>query len=157
MDPPGKPLSLAPVALEMRSLPEGGLVLRSRQELRPYARSLGELLRHWARTAPGRVFLAEREAAEGRRRLPCGGTLDAVERIAGALLARGLGPSRPVAILSDNGIDHALLQLAAMHVGIPAVPVSPAYSLLSGDHARLRHVLALTRPALVYAPDGARF
>src|SRR5258708_12856659 len=79
MDPPGKPLSLAPVALEMRSLPEGGLVLRSRQELRPYARSLGELLRHWARTAPGRVFLAEREAAEGWRPLTYGGALPAAE------------------------------------------------------------------------------
>jgi feruloyl-CoA synthase len=157
MEPPGKPLSLAPVALETRRLPEGGLVLRSRQELRPYARSLGELLRHWARAAPGRLFLAEREAAEGWRRLTYGGAIDAVERIAGALLARGLGPNRPVAILSDNGIDHALLQLAALHVGIPAVPVSPAYSLLSSDHARLRHVLALTRPGLVYAADGAGF
>src|SRR5258708_37631509 len=95
MDPPGKPLSLAPVALEMRSLPEGGLVLRSRQELRPYARSLGELLRHWARTAPGRVFLAEREAAEGWRRLTYGGGLAAVARSARALLGRCLvaGPA----------------------------------------------------------------
>src|SRR5258708_5908648 len=104
MDPPGKPLSLAPVALEMRSLPEGGLVLRSRQELRPYARSLGELLRHWARTAPGRVFLAEREAAEGWRRLTYGGTPAPGARSARALLARGPRPSPPVAIPSPHGI-----------------------------------------------------
>src|SRR5258708_36952595 len=95
MDPPGKPLSLAPVALEMRSLPDGGLVLRSRQELRPYARSLGELLRHWARTAPGRVFLAEREAAEGWRRLTYGGAPDPVGRDAGALPAPGPRPGPP--------------------------------------------------------------
>jgi len=85
MEPPSKPLSLQPVALETRRLPDGGLVLRSRQELQPYARSLGELLRHWARTAPERVFLAEREAAEGWRRLTYRGALDAAERIAGAL------------------------------------------------------------------------
>jgi feruloyl-CoA synthase len=157
MDAPRKPLSLAPVAIETRTLPDGGLVLRSRQELRPHARCLGELLRHWARAAPERVFLAEREPAGGWRRLAYGAALDAVERIAGALLARGLDRKRPVALLSDNAIDHALLQLAAMHVGIPVVPISPAYSLLSSDHARLRHVLALTRPGLVYAADGAAF
>jgi feruloyl-CoA synthase len=157
MDAPSKPLRLAPVAIETRALPDGGLVLRSRQELKPYARSLGELLRHWARAAPGRVFLAEREPAGGWRRLAYGAALDAVERIAGALLARGLDRERPVALLSDNGIGHALLQLAAMHVGIPAVPISPAYSLLSSDHARLRHVLALTQPGLIYAADGAGF
>lgn len=156
-DAPRKPLSLAPVAIETRALPDGGLVLRSRQELKPFARSLGELLRHWARAAPGRVFLAEREPAGGWRRLTYGAALDAVERIAGALLARGLDRERPVALLSDNAIDHALLQLAAMHVGIPAVPISPAHSLLSSDHARLRHALALTRPGLVYAADGAAF
>jgi len=91
------------------------------------------------------------------RRLSYGAALAAVERIAGALLARGLERDRPVAVLSENGIDNGLLQLAAMHVGIPVVPISPAYSLLSGDHAKLRAILELTRPGLVYAGDGARY
>jgi feruloyl-CoA synthase len=155
--PPFKPLRLAPAAIEARSLPDGGLVLRSRHELRPYARCVGEHLRHWAGAAPERTFLAERNADGGWRRVGYGAALEAVERIAGALLERGLGVDRPVAILSDNGVDHGLLQLAALQVGIPAVPISPAYSLLAEDHAQLRYIVELTRPGLVYAADGARF
>ncbi len=167
--PPWKPLSLAPAAVEARPLPGGGMLLRSRLELRPYPRCLGEWLLAWAAAAPDRTFLAERdELAEsddggrggghrGWRRLSYGAALAAVERIAGALLARGLDRDRPVAVLSENGIDNGLLQLAAMHAGIPVVPISPAYSLLSGDHAKLRAILDVTRPGLVYAGDGARY
>jgi feruloyl-CoA synthase len=155
--PPFKPLNLAPVAIDTRPLPDGGLVMRSRHELRPYPRCLGELLRHWAGAAPERTFLAERNSDGGWRRVSYGEALENVERIASALLERGLGEDRPVALLSDNGVDHGLLQLAALHVGIPAVPVSPAYSLLSEDHAQLRYIFEMVRPGLVYAADGERF
>jgi feruloyl-CoA synthase len=157
---PVKPLRLAPVAIETRPLPDGGLVLRSRHELKPYPRCIGEYLRCWAGAAPDRTFLAEHppENPEGDwRRVTYGEALEAVERIASALLERGLSPERPVALLSDNGVDHGLLQLAALHAGIPAVPISPAYSLLSEDHTQLRYIFELTRPGLVYALDGERF
>jgi feruloyl-CoA synthase len=154
---PWKPLALAPAAVEARPLADGGLVLRSPQELLPYPRSLGELLYRWEREAPDRTFLAERDAEGGWRRITYGQTLAAVERIAAALLARGLGPQRAVAVLSENGVDNALLQLAAMHVGIPVVPNSPAYSLQSQDHAQLRYILDLAAPGLIYAVDGARY
>jgi feruloyl-CoA synthase len=154
---PVKPLTLAPVDVEAHRLPDGGLLMRSRQELRPYPRCLGELLQHWAGAAPDRTFLAERGGDGGWRRVSFAGALEAVERIASALLERDLSPERPVALLSDNGVDHGLLQLAAMYVGVPAVPVSPAYSLLAEDHAQLRYILELTRPGLVYAADGDRF
>lgn len=154
---PFKPLSLAPVAVETRALANGGMVLRSRHELQPYAGRLGELLHSWARAAPERVFLAERDADGDWRRVSYSAALGAVERIASALLERGLDANRPVALLSDNGIDHGLLQLAAMQVGVPAVPISPAYSLLATDHAQLRYILELVRPGLVYAADGDRF
>ena len=154
---PRKPLTLAPVDVEAIPLPDGGLRMRSRQELRPYPRCLGEHLRHWAGAAPERTFLAERGGDGGWRRVSYAGALEAVERIASALLERDVSPERPVALLSDNGVDHGLLQLAAMQVGVPAVPVSPAYSLLAEDHAQLRYILELTRPGLVYAADGERY
>ncbi|HTQ80518.1 MAG TPA: feruloyl-CoA synthase [Thermoanaerobaculia bacterium] len=154
---PWKPLRLAPVDLAAYPLPGGGLLLRSRQELAPFFRCLGEPLHRWAREAPDRTFLAERTAGDDWRRVSYGEALAAVESLASALLDRGLGADRPVVLLSDNGIDHALLQLGAMHVGIPAVPISPAYSLLSQDHAQLRYLLELTHPGLVYAADGNRF
>ena len=118
---------------------------------------MGELLQRWAGAAPERTFLAERDPSGGWRRVSYGAALDAVERIAGALLARGLDAERPVALLSENGVDHGLLQLAAMHAGIPAVPISPAYSLLATDHAQLRYILDLVRPGLVYVGDGERY
>ncbi|HVT14937.1 MAG TPA: feruloyl-CoA synthase [Thermoanaerobaculia bacterium] len=157
---PRKPLRLAPPAVEVRRLANGGMVLRSRQELGAYPRCLGEMLRGWAREAPERTFLAEREAGgvgDGWRRVTYGAARDAVERIAGALVARDLPAGRTVAILSDNGVDSGLLQLAAMEVGIPAAPISPAYSLMSRDHARLRAIVELARPGLIYARDGASF
>jgi feruloyl-CoA synthase len=152
-----KSLPLCPVAIETRTLPDGGLILRSRHELKPYPRCLGEHLRHWAGAVPDRTFLAERGPEGAWRRVTYAGALETVERIASALLERGLNQDRPVALLSDNGIDHGLLQLAALHAGIPAVPVSPAYSLLSEDHAQLRYIFELTRPGLVYAADGDQF
>src|SRR5712692_1349057 len=137
--------------------PDGSRILRSRQALLPYPRRLGEYLEHWARTAPDRVFLAERDGAADWRRVTYAAAWRAARAIGSALVARGLGAERPVVILSENGIDHALLMLGALQVGVPVAPVSVAYSRLSQDFAKLRHIVALVRPGLVYARDGAAF
>ncbi len=149
-------LRLAPaqVRLEQRG---GNTYLRSPDKLRPYARCVTEWLVHWSDKAPERVFLAERAPSGAWRKLGYRETYGAVRRIAQALLDRGLGPDRPVAILSDNGIDHALLALAAMHVGIPVAPISPAYSLMSRDFGKLRYIFELLKPGLVFAADAAKF
>src|SRR4029453_2066968 len=84
-------------------------------------------------------------------------TLDRVRRIGQALLQRPLSQERTIAIISDNSIEHLLLALAAQHVGIPYAPISSAYSLVSGDFGKLRHVLDLLTPGLVFAQSGARF
>ena len=165
-----KTLRLGPPDVELLPLPGGGAVLRSRQQLPPYARCVGDLLRDAAAAAPERTFLAEREpgvvggagggggdGGGGWRRLDYGQALDAVERLAAALVQRGLDARRPVAILSENGIDNALLQLAAMHAGVPAAPVSPAYSLQSRDFAKLQAIVGQLRPGLIYAEDGALY
>jgi feruloyl-CoA synthase len=102
------------------------------------------------------VFLAERKG-DGWRKVSYRETYGAVRRIGQALLERGLDRERPVALLSDNGIDHALLSLGAMHVGIPAAPVSPAYSLMSKDFGKLKYIFELLQPGLVYAAEPKRF
>ena len=132
-------LRFAPAQVLSEHRSDGTLLLRSPQQLAPYARAVGEWLVHWAAAAPERTFLAER-SGDGWRKLGYGETLDAARRIGQALLERGLGPEHPVAILSDNGIDHALLALGAMHVGVPVAPVSPAYSLMSKDFAKLKQI-----------------
>jgi feruloyl-CoA synthase len=141
------------VDLERRN---GVTYLRSPEKLGAYPRCVTEWLVQWSDRAPARTFLAERKG-EGWRSLTYRETYGAVRRIGQALLERGLGPEKPVAILSDNGIDHALLTLGAMHVGIPAAPVSPAYSLMSKDFGKLKYIFELIRPGLVFAAEAKKF
>lgn len=149
-------LRFAEPRVQVEKRPDGSLVVRSPQRLGAYARAVGEWLEYWARAAPERVFLAER-AGDGWRKVSYREALESARRIGQGLLERRLGPGRPVAILSDNGVDHALLALGAMHVGVPVAPISPAYSLLSKDFAKLRYIFELLRPGLVYCADPARF
>ncbi len=143
------------VIVERRS--DGSLILRSPQVLGPYARALGEYLEHWADEAPDRAFVQERDVS-GRWSGPSYSAARArVWRIATGLLRRGLSSDSPVMILSENSVDHALLTLAAMHVGIPVVPISTAYSLVSSDHARLRAIVDQVHPGLIYAADPDRY
>jgi len=134
----------------------GNIYLRSPQKLAPYARCITEWLVQWSDKAPERVFLAERKG-DGWRKLSYRETYGAVRRVAQALLDMGLGAERPVAILSDNGIDNALLSLGAMHVGIPVAPVSPAYSLMSKDFGKLKYIFELLKPGLVFAAEPAKY
>jgi feruloyl-CoA synthase len=118
-------------------------------------RCIGDWLVRWAREAPDRTFLAERRAGAWVR-VTYAQALARVRGLAQALLDRGLSASRPLAILSGNSIEHALLALAAMHAGVPVAPVSPAYSLASKDHAKLRALIDVLRPGAVWA-HGAAF
>jgi feruloyl-CoA synthase len=142
-------------AVERRT--DGALIVRARAALGAYPDKITERLVHWARKAPDRVFMADRGPAGSWRTITYGETLAQVRQIGTALLGRDLSPERPIAILSGNDIEHALLGLAAAYAGIPHAPVSPAYSLLSGDFAKLRHVIDLLTPGLVFARDGEVF
>jgi len=155
--PPLRPVKLGPpdVVVERRS--DGAIVMRSPHPLAPYPRNITERLMHWAEAAPQRVFLAQRDASGGWRTLNYVQTLAAVRSIAAALLQRGLSAERPVAILSGNDIEHALLGLAAMHVGIPYAPISVPYSLLSQDFGKLKAIMAVLSPGLVFAANGGAF
>jgi feruloyl-CoA synthase len=132
------------------------MILRSGHPLGAYGRAVGDWLVRWAAEAPDRRFLAERDG-DGWRAITYAEALDSVRRIGESLLARGLTAATPVAILSDNSLNHALLALGAMHAGIPVAPISSAYSLVSKDHAKLRAIFDLLRPGLVFAEDTARF
>jgi feruloyl-CoA synthase len=142
---------------ELRPAPEGGWLLSSRTPLADYERSVGEMLRGWAGVDGERLLIAERDATGEWRRLTYAEGRAAADSIAQSLLDRGLGPERPVVVLSGNSVDHALLMLGCFTAGVPIVPVSAAYSLQSRDFTKLRHVLEITRPALVYAADNDAF
>lgn len=152
-----RPVSLGPVEATFTPLDGGGLIAACPHPVPPYPARLTERLVHWAAVAPDRVFLARRGQDRAWVRVTYGEAYARVRAIAGALLARGLGPERPVAILSGNSIEHALLGLACLHVGVPYTPVSVAYSLVSTDHEKLKHIIGQLAPGLVFADDAAAF
>ncbi|HVP08473.1 MAG TPA: AMP-binding protein, partial [Burkholderiales bacterium] len=149
-------LRYAPAQVNVEKRADGAIVLRSPQALKPYARAVGDWLVQWHERAPDRTFLAERQG-DGWRRVSYRDALANARRIGQALLDRGLGPGKPVAILSDNSVDHALLALGAMHAGVPVAPISPAYSLMSKDYAKLKYIFELLKPGLVFAEQADKF
>jgi feruloyl-CoA synthase len=134
-----------------------GWRLRSAQPLGDYPVSVVHSLRAWAGQDPGHPLVAERAADGWWRTCTYGEAAAAADSIGQALLDLGLGPGRPLLILSGNGVDHLLMTLGAMTAGIPAAPVSVAYSLQSRDHERIRAVTSLIRPGAVFADDAGRF
>ena len=158
--PPSAPLRAvklgpADVVVERRS--DGTIVMRSPHVLPAYPRMLTERLVHWAKIAPDRIFLAQRDAAGAWRSMSYAQTFAAVRALGAALLARGLNAERPVAILSGNDIEHALIAVAAMHVGIPYAPISVPYSLSSQDFGKLKSIIEILSPGLVFANNGTAF
>jgi feruloyl-CoA synthase len=143
------------VVLEKRA--DGVIHIRAGQPLGKYHRKLSDALEHWAKAAPERIFLAQRDTQGIWRELSYAQVLSDVRRIGAALLRRGLSPNKPIVVLSGNDIDHALLGLAATYVGIPYAPISPAYSLMSSDFGKLRMIIELLTPGLVFVNDGGPF
>ena len=157
MQAPYRTIALGPHAVQVERHVDGSLRIRSTSELEAYPRKLTDRLLAAAAAHPERRFLAERDTRGEWRCITYREALAAVRRIGSALLARGLSAERPLAILSGASIEHALLALAAMHVGVVFAPVSPAYSLSSPELGRLRHVLGLLTPGLVFAQNGRLF
>ena len=155
--PPLRPVKLGPADVLVERRGDGAILMRSPHPLPGHPQKLTERLAHWAKAAPDRVFLAQRDAAGGWRTLTYADTLAAVRSIAAALLVRALSADRPIAILSGNDLEHALLGLAAMHVGIPYAPISVPYSLLSQDFGKLKAIMATLSPGLVFAASGSAF
>jgi feruloyl-CoA synthase len=141
----------------VESRPDGVIVVRSAKPLPHYSASLVDRLEHWAKVTPNRVFLAERDRTGGWRELTYGAAFEQILHIGAALLARDLSEEEPVLILSGNGIDHALMSLAGMAVGVPTCPMSTAYSTVSQDLGKLTYALDLLTPRLVFASDGRTF
>jgi len=154
---PVRAIPLGPEGVTVARRADGAILLRARDALGPYPDKLTERLAHWAANAPDRAFLAQRTASGEWRTLTYADALARARAIGQALLDRRLSPDRPLAILSENDIEHALLALAAMHVGVPYAPISPAYSLVATDHGKLRYLIELLTPGLVFAANGERY
>src|ERR1700710_1059093 len=144
------------IDVERRS--DGTVVLTSRIPLQAYETHIPASLAKWAKEAPERTWLAQRGGPERQwRKASYGEAKRTVDALTQGLLDLGLEPGRPIAILSGNSIEHALMTQAAMQARFPAAPVSPAYSLMSHDHVKLKYLFDLIKPAVVMVQDGPTF
>jgi feruloyl-CoA synthase len=144
------------IARETR--PDGSFVLRSHTPLAPFRRSVIDWLVHWATLTPDVPFLAQRIRRQGEsaswRVVTYADALRQTRSIGQALLDLAAAPERPVTVLCDNSINHALMTLAAMLVGRPSATVSSAYARVAKDMTKLHGILRQLDPALVYVEDG---
>jgi feruloyl-CoA synthase len=144
------------IAAERRA--DGSIRLKSMTPLQPAARCIGDWLEHWAQQAPERIFLGERSSVDAPWTMVT--YKDALRQVrsAGAwLLSQRMSAERPLVILSDNSIEHALFALGAMHVGVPVASISPAYSLMSKDFDKLKSMIALLDPGAIYVSSPKAF
>lgn len=127
--------------------------MHSVEPLAEYDHRIGDWLDRWALKAPNRVFLVE-QARDGERAITYGEARAAALALAEGLLRYDLGPDRPLAILSANSINHALIMLSALYVGIALAPIAPAYALQTTDYLKLAHAFRLLTPGMIVVEDG---
>ena len=154
---PYRKVRLGPTDVVVDRRTDGSILVRSPHPLGPYPERMTEPFDHWARHASYRTFLAQREQRFGWRNVTYAEAQFFARRIGQAVLNRGLSVERPVVILSENEIEHALLGIGCMYAGVPYSPVSPAYSLASSDFRELRQIMELLGPGMVYVSDGAKY
>ncbi len=160
--PPFKPLAMKPPAIEVVRKEDGTVYISSRYPLGEMHRSIAHLFEERAAKHPERNLIGERmplpDGKTGEWRFITYGEANAhANAVAQALIDRGLGPDAPLMILSGNSIRHAVMMLGAMKARVPVAPVSVAYSLMSGDHGKLRHVFETTQPKMIFAEQGSVF
>jgi len=154
---PVREIRLAPTDVILERKPDGTIYVRSKLELGPYPRRMTDRLDYWAAHTPDRTFLAQRTKEGPWRRLTYADAAAQARRIGQALVQRPLSTNRPIAILSGNDIEHALLGLGAMYAGVPYSPISTAYSLVSTDFGKLKHIFKVLTPGLVFTASGAQY
>lgn len=147
----------APAAVNVVRRDDGCTILSSPLQLEEYGRCLGDWLVHWARAAPDRLFLAERDAAGLWSGVTYAEALASVRSIAAWLLQNNCSIERPVAVLCDNSVRHGLMSLAAMHIGVPVTALSSAYSLISTDYGKLTGIINQVRPGVIFVSEVAPF
>ena len=163
---PFRPMTFGVTRARLRDGAPGVHYLEAVAELEPYPERLADRLRHWAETTPDQLWMARREPLRGDdgklrlgdwQRVTYGQAWATARRIAQGLIDRGLNAERPVVILSENSLEHGLLALGCLVAGVPWVPASPAYSLVSTDYDKLRHVIKTVTPGLLFASDARRY
>lgn len=151
---PFKPLKQKPPKISVRREADGTVYISSDYPLGEMKRSVVHILEERAAMHPQRRFIGERGPDGAWRFIGYGEANVKANAVASALLARGMNADTPLMVLSSNSIAHAVMALGAMKAGVPVAPVSVPYSLMSSDFSKLRHVVGLTKPRMIFADHG---
>jgi feruloyl-CoA synthase len=135
-------------------LNDGSIVLELEQLLFEYPEKITVKLRYWAEKTPEKTFISQKNKEGIWQKLSYAETITKVENVAQFLLNQTFEVGETIVILSENSLEHAILALAALYVGIPYSPISQAYSLVSDDFGKLKHCLELMTPKMIFAQDG---
>lgn len=157
VEPGLRPVRMGDTRVSMSKKDNGTIYIRSTETPDDYPRAITDKLDEWAEKTPDHLFLADRDTTGGWQKRSYVETRDEVRNLAQYLIGHDLSEDRPVLILSGNSLEHGVLALASMYAGIPYAPVSPAYSLISTDFAKLRHICDLLKPGLIFVDDGAKY
>lgn len=139
---------------------KGNIHFGNLQLLEEYPKKLSDKLAFWAKEKPNHVFIGRKE--NGRwNNLTYSDTFEKVKAISQFLL-NNLHKNTSfeefgAVILSENSLEHALLSLAFIHIGITYSPISPPYSLVSDDFGKLRHCLEIMQPQFIFAQSGKTY
>ena len=152
-----RPIAFGSCTLQVTKNAKGHTYVQATETPKEYPLRLTDRLIHWAQTAPDRTFMARRDEHGDWRKVSYAQALETARHIGQTLLDRKLSVDRPVLILSDNDLEHGLLALGCQYVGIPYAPLSPAYSLLSQDFAKLQHAVNTLTPGLVFSSSSEAF
>ena len=156
--PAFKPLPMKGPDVSVERRVDGSVLVWSNHAPGEGPRSIAHLLAEKAAAHPDRPFILQREPGHGPwRGVTYGEALRAAEGVAQWLFDRGLTAEDSVMVLSANSVEHGLVMLGAYAAGIPVAPISPAYSLMSTDHAKLKHCFATVRPKVVFAQSGDQY
>jgi feruloyl-CoA synthase len=155
---PFRQTDFLPVDLAVERRSDGAIVLRSRIPLREFEPCLPRVLAVQAAKLGNQPYLVQRQGPE-RVWTPHSYTQTKrdTDAIAQWLLDRGIARDRPILLLSGNSISHALVKLGGMAAGVPACPVSANYGLMDANFTRLRHVVQLTRPGVIFVENAKPF
>jgi feruloyl-CoA synthase len=154
---PLRDVPLLPATVVIDKRPDGTIVARHADPLKAYPTKTTAWLDHWAAVAPDRVYMAQRDGNGPWNALTYGALHASARSVATALLSRTLSAGRPIVFLSGNDLGQAVMGFAAQYIGVPFAPVSPAYSTVSQDFGKLRYVLGLLNPGLIYVSSGKPF
>ena len=155
---PFRQTDFLPVDLAVERRDNGTIVLRSRIPLREFEPCLPRVLAAQAARLGDKPYLVQRRGPQ--RAWAAHSYADTkrdTDAIAQWLIDRGIARDRPILLLSGNSIAHALVKFGGMAVGVPACPVSVNYGLMDANFTRLRHVVQLTRPGVVFVEQARPF